>query len=270
MRAVCVCAVALVAVSWGSGEARAQDNEWRDWSSARYYWDQDRDEMDRERLRNTQLRQELGLGWSEYQPETAMLTPARRGVGGAAPLVVAPVSAPPSLSPLSPSARPVGVAPVVNTGPDPRLEAQRRAEADQLRREEEARRLESDRALREQEDRRSRQQDAQQRAEAERQRKAEEAQLREEAERQRKLEGARQAEEERQRKLEEARLAEQDRQRRLEEAKQEALRKQKAEEEARRRREEEARRQQELLKEKTNDKGQVVDDELNELLDEAE
>lgn len=249
-----------------SSSAWAQSGEWRDWASARYAWDTDREELEGERARNERLRAELGLPLLDLQPESAMLTPpgpgGRRESAGLEPLPVDRGPLTPRLEPVQPARgfdeEPRSTSRVITT-PDPVVveedpragredERRRRADEERLRKEEERLRRDEEKA----------------RAQEEKVRRAQEDKLRRDEER-------RAAEEEEKRRAEEERL------RRIEEARQETLRKKQEEEEkkkkeeaARKKKEEEEKRLQQLLKEKTNDRGQVVDDELKDLLDEAE
>jgi hypothetical protein len=250
-----------------SSSAWAQSGEWRDWASARYAWDTDREELEGERARNERLRAELGLPLLDLQPESAMLTPpgpgGRRESAGLEPLPVDRGPLTPRLEPVQPArgfddepprstSRVITTPDPVVVEEDPRLsredERRRRADEERLRKEEERLRRDEEKA----------------RAQEEKVRRAQEDKLRRDEER-------RAAEEEEKRRAEEERL------RRIEEARQETLRKKQEEEEKkkkaeaeRKKKEEEEKRLQQLLKEKTNDRGQVVDDELKDLLDEAE
>ena len=108
------CAAIILALTLlTTAQASAQSGEWRDWAGARYGWDLDREEVDRERLRNEQVRQELGLGYRDLQPESAMLTPttgAPRTAGQGSP-TLAP------LSPLATQPQPITPSPVVQPRP---------------------------------------------------------------------------------------------------------------------------------------------------------
>ncbi|MEL6179979.1 MAG: hypothetical protein AAFS10_13555 [Myxococcota bacterium] len=94
-------ATLLLLLGWG-GPALAQEESdaWKEWSVARTYWEQDRDEVEQERDRNTTLREEDGSTEAQlYQSDGAGLTPPP-------PIPVATTSGSPSDPPTGASPQP--------------------------------------------------------------------------------------------------------------------------------------------------------------------
>jgi len=250
--------------------AHAQSGEWQDWTAARYYWDLDKEARGKDRDRNAKVRALLGLSAQVVQSVEASLTPP---LAGFQPSTQPPISAP-TIS------RREGLR------PEPGKLDRRREDA--LRAKEEAarrRQIEKDESRRAREDakrqraadkaerKRRQAQDKRTRAEEDRARRAEEKLAREEARRAKAEEKVRLAEEARRRKADQKLAAEQERRRAAEEARLAAEQEKAAIAAAKKKKAEEIKRQKALKKklledDKKNKHGQIVDDELDELMDE--
>ena len=99
---------ALVGLALACSPAHAQDSsEWKEWSTARYYWEMDRDELEQERSRNLDLRDRGGAEPQLYQSDAAWLTPpppTRRA--DPPPTVVADTRPTPTAEPVRETRRP--------------------------------------------------------------------------------------------------------------------------------------------------------------------